>query len=276
MLPDEWAVESRAWLNDGRSAATGAERRLRSGSGGSGGSCGDLLEKVAGAKLALEHGGHRGVDQPLDLAMERRREPQPEDANERRPLEVAHHLQRVRRHRAGALCGPALRAEGAATDGGVRISLRLQVRATLEATGQLRSEAHRVEQRKLEPAGNDLARHLVAGIERGESLGEEAEGVVGVGGALDEAVDELDQVPRGGGGVEVVAQAEVVTTSNVRPTASTSWTSLKGWSPPPIRDRGRRTPLAITRSLPSRGVSTVSTRSASPSSMVRSTIASVL
>ena len=67
-----------------------------------------------------------------------------------------------------------------------------------------------------------------------------------------------------------------VTTSNVRPTASTSWTSLNGWSPPPMRERGRRTPLAMTLSLPNRGVRTLSTRSASPSSIVRSTIASVL
>ena len=67
-----------------------------------------------------------------------------------------------------------------------------------------------------------------------------------------------------------------VTTSNVRPTASTSWTSLNGCSPPPILERGRRTPFAITRSFPNRGVRTLRTRSASPSSIVRSTIASVL
>ena len=67
-----------------------------------------------------------------------------------------------------------------------------------------------------------------------------------------------------------------VTTSNVRPTASTSCTSLNGCRPPPIRERGRRTPLAMTRSLPRRGVRTVRTRSASPRSIVRRTIASVL
>ena len=66
-----------------------------------------------------------------------------------------------------------------------------------------------------------------------------------------------------------------VITSNVRARAITSCSSANGSTAPPIRLRGRRTPFAIALSLPSCGVSSVSTRSASPSSKRDRTIASV-
>ena len=100
---------------------------------------------------------------------------------------------------------------------------------------------------------------------------------------LAEPVGQLAEVPRRGGGVEVgrsprcgSSRWDWVTMSKVRPTASTRSTAPSGSRPPPIRERGRRTPLAMTRSLPRWGVRTVRTRSASPRSSPRRTMASVL
>ena len=67
-----------------------------------------------------------------------------------------------------------------------------------------------------------------------------------------------------------------VTTSNVRPRASATLSSANGSRLPPRRDVGRRTPLAIALSLPSAGVISVRTRSASPRSNRDRTMASVV
>ena len=67
-----------------------------------------------------------------------------------------------------------------------------------------------------------------------------------------------------------------VTTSNVRPRASATFSSANGSRLPPSRDVGRRMPLAIALSLPPPGVMSVRTRSASPRSKRDRTIASVV
>jgi hypothetical protein len=96
------------------------------------------------------------VQQPLHLALKRRRQPQPEDAHQRRALKVAKDLERVGRDGSRPVGGmPALRAQRAAADGRIGVALRLDRRAALQAAGELRAEAHRVEQRELEPAGDD-------------------------------------------------------------------------------------------------------------------------
>jgi len=64
--------------------------------------------------------------------------------------------------------------------------------------------------------------------------------------------------------------------SNVRPRIRTRCNSANGSTLPPMRLPGRRTPFAIALSFPSWGVSSVRTRSASPSSKRLSTIAWVL
>ena len=89
------------------------------------------------------------------------------------------------------------------------VPLRLDLGAALEAARQLRAKPHRLEQVELEPARDDLAGDRVAGIEPGKRLGKQPERLVGVGRALAEAVGELDDVPGGGGRVQVVAQAEM-------------------------------------------------------------------
>jgi hypothetical protein len=55
-----------------------------------------------------------------------------------------------------------------------------------------------------------------------------------------------------------------VTTSNVRPRARRTFSSANGSRLPPIRDVGRRMPLAIALILPPVGVIRVRIRSASP------------
>ena len=66
-----------------------------------------------------------------------------------------------------------------------------------------------------------------------------------------------------------------VTTSKVRPRASAILSSANGSSEPPSLEVGRRTPFAIALILPSPGVISVRTRSASPRSNRDRTIASV-
>ena len=60
---------------------------------------GDLLQEVPRSQLALEDGRDRRVQEALHLAMERRPDPEAEDTDERRALEVAEHLERVRGER---------------------------------------------------------------------------------------------------------------------------------------------------------------------------------
>ena len=66
-----------------------------------------------------------------------------------------------------------------------------------------------------------------------------------------------------------------VTTSNVRPRASPTFSSANGSSEPPRREVGRRTPLAMIRIFPCSGVIIVRTRSASPRSNRDRTMPSV-
>ena len=150
------------------------------------------------------------MQQALDLAVQPGRELQAQDPDERRALEVAQDLQRVAdtRRPPSAACaheGQTTPPPAAEYD----VSLRLDLRAALEAARQLRAEPHRLEQVELEPARDDLARDRVAGVEPGERLGQQPERLVGVGRTLAEAVGELDDVPGGGGRVQVVAQAEM-------------------------------------------------------------------
>ena len=140
-----------------------------------------------------------------------RRQLQPQHPDERRSLQVAQDLERVGGDRPGAVGSVnALRADDAAADGRVGVALRLDARAAVEAGDELGPEAHRLEQVELEPAGDHLAAHLGGRrVEARQRLRQEPECLVRVRRALAESVRQLDDVPGGGGRVQVVAEPEV-------------------------------------------------------------------
>ena len=67
--------------------------------------CGHLGEEVTRPQLALEDGRDGGMQHALELAVDDRRQPQPEDADERRALKVTKDLERIGRDGAGPVGG---------------------------------------------------------------------------------------------------------------------------------------------------------------------------
>jgi geranylgeranyl diphosphate synthase type I len=171
----------------------------------------DFVEEIAGPQFALENGRDRGVQQSFDLAKDVDRYGQAQDRRQLAALEVAQHLQGIGRNTRSSEC----RMQAFGTDHPSRhrrkpVSIRPDLRATLKADRELGAETHGIQQMELVPACNHLARdRAVRGVERGETLGQQDEGIVTVGAPLAEAIGELDEVPCLSGGVQVVAQPQM-------------------------------------------------------------------
>ena len=136
-----------------RAGAHGANGRLARG---------DLRQEVARCAARVRaRPRRRACSSALDLALHDRRQAQAQDADQRRALEVAQHLERVAREGPSAECGVrALRADDTTARRREGVALRLDLGAAVQAAPQLGSESHGVEELELEPAGDHLARHL--------------------------------------------------------------------------------------------------------------------
>ena len=172
---------------------------------------GDLVEEITAAQLALQHGRHGVVHEPLGLALDGRGQLQAQHRGQLAALQVAEHLEGIRRDRPRTK-GPvdALRPLDPAAHGRIGVPLGFDRRAADQALRQLGSEPHFAEEMQLIPARHQRTRDLVGRcVERGKALGQQLEGGVGIGAPLAESVRQLHQVPGRRRRVQIVAQAEV-------------------------------------------------------------------
>jgi len=151
------------------------------------------------------------MHEALDFAQHGRAQLEAQHRGQLAALQVPEHLEGISRD--GTRTGGAVRALGsldAAAHRRVGVSLRLDRRSADQALGELGPKSHLPEELELIPARHDLPRDLVGRrVEPREALSKELERRVSIGAPLAEPIGELDEIPRGRGGMEIVAQPEV-------------------------------------------------------------------
>src|SRR5438093_13074375 len=167
-----------------------------------------LVHEVRGRDIAVEDVPEETAKVPVELAGERRVEPQTRSGVEVAYQKVPKRLERADRQ--GRHVRQARRAAGAdrATGRGLpRVRYLCQCLAALRALAELGPEARPIEQMQVEPATD--RRRVDARVERAQGGLEEVEERRGRDAVGREAIDELGDVPARGDEREIVAHVGI-------------------------------------------------------------------